>query len=70
MFRNPLLDQRDQLIVAHGSSLRALIKYLEGIPDDQIDRVEVPNGRPIIYELNDHLVIQAKEIMDGEEYAN
>lgn len=65
-----LLDQRDQLIVAHGSSLRALIKYLEGIPDDQIDQVEVPNGRPIIYELNDHLVIQAKEIMDGEEYAN
>lgn len=65
-----LIDHRDQLIVAHGSSLRALIKYLEAIPDDQIDQVEVPNGRPIIYELSDRLEIQRKEIMDGEEHAN
>ncbi len=59
-----LLAGKNQLIVAHGSSLRALIKYLEQIDDDQIDQVEVPNGRPIIYELDDQLQIKHKEIME------
>lgn len=64
-----LLDGQNQLVVAHGSSLRALIKYLEQIPDDQIDQVEVPNGKPILYEFDDHLRIIKKAFitMDGEE---
>lgn len=52
-----LLDNKDQLIVAHGSTIRALIKYLEGISDTDIDGVEVPNGDPLIYELDDKLNI-------------
>ena len=67
-----LLDGKNQLIVAHGSSLRALIKDLDQIPDDKIDQVEVPNGKPIMYEFDDHLNIIKKTFitMDGEVNGN
>ncbi|MDO4903413.1 MAG: 2,3-diphosphoglycerate-dependent phosphoglycerate mutase [Limosilactobacillus sp.] len=63
-----LLDGKDQLIVAHGSSLRALIKYLDNISDDEIDKVEVPNGKPIWYQFDEHLNVIKKTFitMDGE----
>lgn len=57
-----LLDNQNQLIVAHGSTLRALIKYLENISDDGIDGVEVENGQPIVYQFDDQLKIVTKEI--------
>ena len=67
-----LMDGKNQLIVAHGSSLRALIKYLDQIPDDQIDQVEVPNGKPFLYEFDPALNITKKTFitMDGEENGN
>lgn len=65
-----LLDHKNQLIVAHGSSLRALVKYLEQIPDDQIDQVEVPNGQPIIYQFDDQLRLLDKEILKENEDGN
>ena len=40
------------LIAAHGNSLRALIKHLDGIADDAIVGVNVPNGVPLVYELD------------------
>ena len=40
------------LIVAHGSTLRALIKYIEDISDDYIDGLEIGNGEPILYEYD------------------
>ncbi|MGX7051998.1 2,3-bisphosphoglycerate-dependent phosphoglycerate mutase [Leuconostoc palmae] len=40
---------KNQLIVAHGSTLRALIKYLEKISDNDIDGLEIGNGDPIYY---------------------
>ena len=58
-----LLDNKNQLIVAHGSSLRALVKYIEQIPDDQIDQVEVPNGQPIVYQFDERLQLMNKEIL-------
>lgn len=58
-----LLRQENQLVVAHGSTLRALIKYLEAIPDDQIDQVEVANAQPIVYTLDDHLHIVDKTVI-------
>nr|WP_210726790.1 2,3-bisphosphoglycerate-dependent phosphoglycerate mutase [Pediococcus argentinicus] len=58
-----LLDGKNQLIVAHGSSLRALIKYLESISDAGIDGVEVENGEPIVYELDQYLNIVSKSIL-------
>ncbi|AVK61885.1 phosphoglycerate mutase [Lactobacillus sp. CBA3605] len=55
-----LLAGKNQLIVAHGSTLRALIKYLEHISDTGIDGVEVANGVPICYQLDDRLNIVNK----------
>jgi len=43
------------LIVAHGNSLRALVKYLDKVPDDIIPEVNIPTGMPLVYELDDSL---------------
>jgi 2,3-bisphosphoglycerate-dependent phosphoglycerate mutase len=43
------------LIAAHGNSLRALVKYLDNIPDDVIPEVNIPTGMPLVYELEDDL---------------
>lgn len=40
------------LIAAHGNSMRALVKYLDGIGDDEIVGVNIPNGIPLVYELD------------------
>ncbi|HEX5697122.1 MAG TPA: 2,3-diphosphoglycerate-dependent phosphoglycerate mutase [Rhodoferax sp.] len=43
------------VVAAHGSSIRALVKYLDNIPDDDIVELDIPNGIPLVYELNDGL---------------
>ena len=43
------------LIAAHGNSLRALVKHLDGISDDEIVGLNIPTGIPLVYELNDDL---------------
>lgn len=43
------------LISAHGNSLRALVKHLSNIPDDEITGLEIPTGQPIVYQLADDL---------------
>ena len=43
------------LIVAHGNSLRALVKYLDNVPDDEIVGLNIPTGVPLVYELDDEL---------------
>ncbi|MTV82370.1 2,3-bisphosphoglycerate-dependent phosphoglycerate mutase [Secundilactobacillus folii] len=59
-----LLDGHNQLVVAHGSTLRALIKYIERINDHDIDALEVPNGVPIEYEFDQQLSIVDKKTLD------
>lgn len=43
------------LIAAHGNSLRALVKYLDNIPDNVITELNIPTGMPLVYELNDSM---------------
>jgi len=43
------------LIAAHGNSLRALVKYLDNIPDEEIVGLNIPTGVPLVYELDDYL---------------
>jgi len=43
------------LIAAHGNSLRALVKYLDNIPDADIVGLNIPTGIPLVYELTDEL---------------
>ena len=45
------------LIAAHGNSLRGIIKYLSKISDDEIVGLEIPTGRPIVYELTEDLSV-------------
>lgn len=48
------------LISAHGNSLRGLVKYLDGISDDDIPGLEIPTGEPIVYDLDPSLRPVAK----------
>ena len=43
------------LISAHGNSLRALVKYLDNMPDDEVVKLNIPTGVPLIYELDNAL---------------
>ncbi len=45
-------DGQRVLIAAHGNSIRALIKYLDGVSDDDIVGLNIPNGIPLLYELD------------------
>ena len=45
----------DVIVVAHGNSLRGLVKFLDRIGDDKIAEFEIPTGIPILYELDDSL---------------
>ncbi len=58
---------KNVIIAAHGNSLRALIKYLDGISDEQIISINIPTGIPLLYELDDNLSpIQHKYLGDTE----
>lgn len=46
---------KSTLIAAHGNSLRALVKYLDGVPDDKIVSLNIPTGVPLVYELDSQL---------------
>jgi 2,3-bisphosphoglycerate-dependent phosphoglycerate mutase len=50
-----LRDGQRVLISAHGNSLRALVKHLSGISDDEIVALEIPTGQPIVYDLDPQL---------------
>lgn len=52
------------LVAAHGNSLRALVKHLDGISDADIAELNIPTGIPLVYELDDNL----KPIVPGGEY--
>ena len=45
------------LVAAHGNSLRALVKHLSGISDDDITGLEIPTGQPIVYDLDPDLAV-------------
>jgi 2,3-bisphosphoglycerate-dependent phosphoglycerate mutase len=59
------------LIAAHGNSLRALVKHLEGIGDDDIVGLNIPTGAPLLYELDDALrpTAPGRYLGDPEEAA-
>ena len=50
-----ILGGQRVLVAAHGNSIRALVKYLDNIGDDDIVGVNIPNGIPLVYELDAHL---------------
>jgi len=58
-----LLLGRNVLVAAHGNSLRALVKMLEGISDDEITEVNIPTGVPRLYELDARLAPKRAEYL-------
>ena len=58
---------RRVIVVSHGNSLRALVKYLEGISDDGIAAVEIPTGVPVVYELGGDLRPRSRRVLSGGE---
>jgi 2,3-bisphosphoglycerate-dependent phosphoglycerate mutase len=61
---------RRVIVAAHGNSLRALIKYLDGISDDDIVGLNIPTARPLVYELDDQLrPLRHYYLGDAEEIA-
>ncbi|MDO8573506.1 MAG: 2,3-bisphosphoglycerate-dependent phosphoglycerate mutase [Candidatus Daviesbacteria bacterium] len=65
-YQNSILPEvkkgKNVLVVAHGNSLRALIKYLENIPDEEIPNLELATGEIYIYEMSKAGVIISKEV--------
>jgi len=63
-------DGQRVLIASHGNSIRALVKYLDKIPDDKIVELNIPTGIPLVYELNDDLTpIRSYYLGDPEAVA-
>jgi len=61
-------DGKSVLISAHGNSLRALVKYLDNVSEDDILKLNIPTGIPLIYELDDDLKpIKHYYLGDAEE---
>ena len=54
------------IVVAHGNSIRALIKHLDGISDADIVGLEIPNGVPVIYELDDNLRPLSRRFLESD----
>ena len=57
-----ILSGENLIIAAHGNSLRALVKYLDNIPEDVITELNIPTAVPLVYELDDNLRPAARKL--------
>jgi 2,3-bisphosphoglycerate-dependent phosphoglycerate mutase len=60
------IKNRNILISAHGNSIRALCKYLFKLDENQIAKLEIPTGNPLLIEINENLKIQICKYLDKE----
>ena len=57
VIKKTLKNNENIIIVAHGNSLRGLIKFLDNLTDEEVIKLEIPTGKPLCYELDDELNI-------------
>jgi 2,3-bisphosphoglycerate-dependent phosphoglycerate mutase len=57
------------LVAAHGNSLRALVKHLDGLTDDEVVRLNIPTGQPLVYELDERMRRVDARYLDPEAAA-
>jgi 2,3-bisphosphoglycerate-dependent phosphoglycerate mutase len=62
-----IVDGRNVIVVANGNSLRSIVMYLEKLSPEEIVKVEIPTGTPIVYELDENGNILSKEIRHLED---
>jgi 2,3-bisphosphoglycerate-dependent phosphoglycerate mutase len=55
-----ILENKKVIICAHGNSIRALLKNIECVSDEEIPNIEIPLGRPLVYEFDDNLSLLNK----------
>ena len=67
MIAADLRSGKDVLIAAHGNSLRALVKMLDGVSDEEITGFNIPTGIPLAYELDDDLNPISREFLGDPE---
>jgi 2,3-bisphosphoglycerate-dependent phosphoglycerate mutase len=65
-----LVRGKDVFVAAHGNTLRALVKHLESISDEEIEKLEIPTGVPLVYDLDgnlrpkSHFYLEASKMRD------
>jgi 2,3-bisphosphoglycerate-dependent phosphoglycerate mutase len=62
-----LKENKELLVVAHGNSLRGIVKYLKNISDEDILGVNLPTGVPYIFELDDDSNVQKDYFLGDQE---
>ena len=60
---------RRVIIAAHGNSLRALVKHLDGVSDEEIPHLNIPTGIPLVYDLDDNLQPRGSRYLGDEDAA-
>ena len=65
--KKDLLNNKRVIVAAHGNSLRALVKYLENISDEDIISLNIPTGTPRVYHLDDNLNIIKVEYLGNQD---
>ncbi|NLZ70971.1 MAG: 2,3-diphosphoglycerate-dependent phosphoglycerate mutase [Clostridiaceae bacterium] len=67
VIKKDMLDDKRVLIVAHGNSLRALVKYFDKLSDEEIVGVNIPTGIPLVYEFDSNFNVQDKYYLGDQE---
>ena len=63
---NKLIENKNILVVAHGNSIRSLCKYLFDISDQEISKLEIPTGNPLILEFDGNIKLLRAKYLDKE----
>ena len=67
MIRPSIQSGKKVVIAAHGNSLRALVKYLDGMSEEEVLELNIPTGVPLVYELDADLKPISKEYLGDPE---
>ena len=65
-----IIEKQKILIVAHGNSLRALVKHLDNLSDKEILKINIPTGIPFVYELDNHLKVKTSYYLGNQDEIN
>ena len=67
VIKKDMLSGKRVLIVAHGNSIRSLVKYFENLSEEEILEVNIPTGIPLVYEFDDDFKVIEKHYLGDEE---
>ena len=70
VIKKDMLNKKRVLIVAHGNSLRSLVKHFDNLTDEEIIDVNIPTGIPLIYEFDDDFNVLKKYYLGNQEEIN